>query len=180
MWLVSECALWAMVLFLALLLLGSLQAISRLRWRLEQLEAITPRRIGRGGLALGSQAPDFSCPTVEGNELSLSNLPGKVFLVFLKAGCLPCDRIVPALNRLHRSREVQVVAIQDDKPDKVRGWASRVGVSFPVVLQQDLELSRRYQVFAAPFAFFIDEQRAVIAKGLIDSEQRIRYVLEGD
>jgi methylamine dehydrogenase accessory protein MauD len=180
MWLVSECALWALVLLLAVLFLGGLQAINRLRWRLEQLEAVTPSRIGRSGLSVGSQAPDFCCPTLQGNALSLSGLTGKVLLIFLKGGCLPCERIVPALNRLQRRPNLNIVAVQSGEPDKVQGWANRLGVSFPVVFQQDLDLCRRYQVFAAPFAFLIDEQRTIVAKGLINSEQHLRYVLEGD
>jgi hypothetical protein len=52
-WLVSYVALWLVVLFLGFLLLGALRALGVLRWRLEQLEATTPSRMGRGGLKPG-------------------------------------------------------------------------------------------------------------------------------
>jgi len=58
-WLVSYVALWLVVLFLALGLL---------RWRLEQLEAITPTRVGRSGLKPGKKAPDFTLPSVAGGD----------------------------------------------------------------------------------------------------------------
>jgi prepilin-type N-terminal cleavage/methylation domain-containing protein/prepilin-type processing-associated H-X9-DG protein len=59
-WLVSYVALWLVVLFLGFLLLGALRALGLLRWRLEQLEATTPSRMGRGGLKPGKKAPDFT------------------------------------------------------------------------------------------------------------------------
>jgi hypothetical protein len=62
-WLLSYVILWLALLFLGFLLLGALRALALLRWRLEQLEAITPTRIGRGGLKPGKKAPDFTLPS---------------------------------------------------------------------------------------------------------------------
>jgi hypothetical protein len=56
-WLVSYIALWSVVLFLGFLLLGALRALGLLRWRLDQLEATTPRWVGiqrRSRAATGS------------------------------------------------------------------------------------------------------------------------------
>jgi putative spermidine/putrescine transport system permease protein len=59
-----------------------------LRWRLEQLEATTPSRTGRGGLKPGKKAPDFTLPCVAGGEVSLHDFAGRrVFLVFTMSGC---------------------------------------------------------------------------------------------
>ena len=50
MWLVlSQVLLWALVLALGFLLLGTLRALGLLRWRLDQLEATTPTHVGRSG-----------------------------------------------------------------------------------------------------------------------------------
>jgi hypothetical protein len=59
-WLISYVALWLVVVCLGFLLLGALRALGLLRWRLEQLEATTPSRTGRGGLKPGKKAPDFT------------------------------------------------------------------------------------------------------------------------
>ena len=47
-WMISSVLLWLLVLGVAFLLLGALRALGLLRWRLEQLETITPSRLGRG------------------------------------------------------------------------------------------------------------------------------------
>jgi peroxiredoxin len=180
MWLASYLALWAIVGVLSFLLLGALLALGRLTWRLEQLEAITPTRLGRSGLKPGTTAPDFTLPTDGGTELSLRDLRGhKVLLVFLQSACKPCARIVPALNRLQRKGTVRVVGVHSGEIDVVRTWMAEAHCEFPIVVQQDLALSRRYQIFATPFAFLINAQGVVESKGLVMREQHVRYVLAG-
>jgi hypothetical protein len=97
--LASYALLWVVVLLLGFLLLGTLRALALLRWRLEQLEATTPSRVGRSGLRPGKKAPDFTLPSVEGVEVALHDLVGrKVFLVFTQAGCGPGQQIMPELT----------------------------------------------------------------------------------
>ena len=98
--LISSLVLWVVVLFLAFLLLGTLRAMGLLSWRLEQLEATTPKRLNRDGLKVGKKAPDFTLPGAAGGEVSLHDFAGrKVLLVFTQAGCSHCNSIVPELNR---------------------------------------------------------------------------------
>jgi hypothetical protein len=88
-WLVSYIALWLAVLFLGFRLLGALRALGLLRWGLEQLEATTPSRLGRGGLKTGKKAPDWTLPGVSGGEVSLHEFTGqRVLLVFTQMRAL--------------------------------------------------------------------------------------------
>jgi methylamine dehydrogenase accessory protein MauD len=172
---------WLAILGLGFLLLGTLRALGVLTWRLDQLEATTPRRVGRDGLAPGKRAPDFTLPSFNGQDVSLRDFTGrKVLLVFVQPGCGPCHAIVPELNRLaSRGDEVQVLAINNGTPEDVRKWAAETGARFPVVAQQALSVSKRYEVFATPFAFLIDEQTVVRSKGLVTSKQHLGYVISG-
>ena len=72
----ANVLLWLLVLFLTVLVLGTLRALERVRWRLQQLEATTPSRLGRRGLRPGAKAPDFSLPSIQGGELTLSQFAG--------------------------------------------------------------------------------------------------------
>ncbi len=65
-WISCIGTLWLVVLLLGFLLLGTLRSLGLLSWRLEQLEATTPKRLGRDGLKPGKRAPDFTLPGVEG------------------------------------------------------------------------------------------------------------------
>ena len=179
-WLVSYAALWLVVLFLAFLLLGALRALGLLRWRLEQLEATTPSRIGRGGLKPGKTAPDFTLPSAAGGEVSLHDFAGRrVFLVFTQSGCKPCHRVIPELNRLQRGGEVQVLVVNNGEPEATRQWAAEARASFPVLAQQQFSVSKRYEMYATPFAFLIDERGVIASKGIINNGQHIGFVLSG-
>jgi methylamine dehydrogenase accessory protein MauD len=179
-WLVALLALWAVVLFLGFLLLGTLRALGVLSWRLAQLEATTPRRLGRDGLQPGKKAPDFTLPSAHGQEVALHDFAGrKVLLVFTQSGCSPCRTIVPELNRLGKSGASQVVVVNNGGADVTRRWSAAVGARFPVLAQDHFSVSRRYEVFATPFAFLIDEQGVIASKGIINNRQHIRYVLSG-
>ena len=179
-WLVSYVALWLVVLSLGFLLLGALRALGLLRWRLEQLEATTPSRTGRSGLKPGQKAPDFTLPSVAGDEVSLHDFAGrKVFLVFTQSGCKPCHRVIPELNRLQRGGEVLVLVVNNGEPEATRQWAAEARASFPVLVQQQHSVSRRYEMYATPFAFLIDERGVIASKGIINNGQHIGFVLSG-
>src|SRR6516164_7803736 len=114
LWMISTAVLWLLVLGLAFLLLGALRALDLLRWRLDQLEATTPSRLGRSGLKPGKKAPAFTLPAVTGGEISLRDFAGhKVLLVFMQPGCGPCHAVTPELNRRQDAGEVQVVVVQN-------------------------------------------------------------------
>jgi methylamine dehydrogenase accessory protein MauD len=180
LWLLADIASWVAVLVLGFLLLGTLRSLALLRWRLEQLEATTPTRIGRSGLKPGTKAPDFGLPSVAGGEVALHQFSGrKVLLVFTQSGCEPCRQIMPELNRLHQRGELQVVVVNNDDLEGSRKWAHEAQVQFPVLAQERWVLSRRYEVFATPFAFLIDEQGIIRSKGIVSDRQYINFVVSG-
>src|SRR5262249_35647538 len=119
--LVANLVLWVVVLLLGFLLLGTLRALGLLRWRLEQLEATTPSRLGRSGLKPGKKAPDFTLPSVAGPEVALHDFAGrKVLLVFTQTGCGPCHKVMPELNRLQDDGAVQVLVVNNGDVEATR------------------------------------------------------------
>jgi methylamine dehydrogenase accessory protein MauD len=179
-WIFSYIVLWALVLSLGFLLLGALQALGLLQWQLEQIQATTPSRVGRNGLPVGKRAPAFSLPGTDGNEIALANFAGrKVFLVFTQSGCSPCKAIVPELNRLAERGTHQVLVINNANIDQTRAWALEAGARFPVLAQEKYAVSKRFEAYATPFAFLIDEHGIVRSKGIAGSKQHLNFVLSG-
>jgi methylamine dehydrogenase accessory protein MauD len=177
---VSSIALWLLVLFLCFLLLGALRALGLLRWQLEQLQATTPSRVGRNGLPVGKKAPAFSLHSTDGKEMALADFAGrKVLLVFTQSGCSPCKAIVPELNRLAERGTHQVLVINNADIEKTRAWAREADARFPVLAQEIYAVSKRFEAYATPFAFLIDEQGIVRSKGIAGSKQYLNFVLSG-
>jgi methylamine dehydrogenase accessory protein MauD len=196
LWLLSIVILWVIVIMLCFLLFGTLRAVGLLSWRMEQLEATSPKRLGRDGLQLGKKAPDFTLPCVnvgrifnpsyDGANVSLHDFAGrKVLLVFTQSGCSPCKAVVPELNRLAQVGRIsnpshpQVLVINNGDLEATRKWSTEVGARFQVLAQTQFSISKKYEVFATPFAFLIDKKGVIVSKGIINNRQHIRYVLTG-
>jgi methylamine dehydrogenase accessory protein MauD len=178
--LVLNVVLLAAVLGLAFLVLGALRALGVLTWRLDQVEAMRPSRLGREGLKVGRKAPDFTLPCASGGERSLRDFAGrKLLLVLTQSGCGPCMEIVPELNRLSDRGEYQVLVVNNGECDATRNWVAETKARFPVLAQEKFSLSKRYEVFVTPFAFVIDEEGIVTSKGIAGSRQYLGYVLAG-
>jgi methylamine dehydrogenase accessory protein MauD len=177
---VSVAVLWLVVLALGFLLLGTLRAHGVLAWKVEELEATTPNRVGRSGLKPGTPAPEFTLPKVGGGEAALKDFVGRpVLLVFVQAGCGPCHAIAPELNRLARENRVQVVVVNNAEPEIAREWADDVKAVFPVLVQEKWRVSKSFEVYATPFAFLIDAGGGVRSAGICGSPQHMNYVLTG-
>jgi methylamine dehydrogenase accessory protein MauD len=178
--LASALLLWGLVLFLGFLLLGALRGLAFLGWRLEQLQATTPRRLGRDGLQPGVRAPDFSLSNLDGAKVALSDFAGrKVLLAFLQTGCSPCHRVVPELNRLQAMGSLQVLVVTNSDLETTRQWARAVEARVPVLRQDTEDLARQYAVVASPFAFLVDEHGKIAAKGIIQNRQHVAFLLSG-
>ena len=174
---ISIVLLWVVALLLGFLLLGALRSVERLRWRMDQLEATMPSRVGRSGLRLGKKAPDFTLPSASGAEVSLHDFAGRnVLVVFTQTGCGPCGQIIPELNRLEQDA-VQVLVVNRGSVAETSVWAAKTGARFPVLAQDGLDLARRYEVFATPFAFLVNEQGVIASKGIVSNRRHIQFVL---
>ena len=175
---VSVLLLLGLVLLLAVLCLRTLRTVGLLRWRMEQLEALTPTRVGRRGLEKGARAPDFTLPDVDGTAVTLSDFRGRpILLVFIRPGCGPCRTIVGDLNAIDVGGRLRVLAVTSGTVPESRAWTTGQDVRFTLVSQADLGVSRRYEVFATPFAFLLDADGQVAAKGIVNRSEHIGYLL---
>ncbi len=121
--------------------------------------SVEESKIERNGLPAGSPAPNFRLPLLHGGELSLDDYRGRsVLLVFSDPNCGPCDLLSPQLEQLsRRTPGIQVLMVSRGDADANRAKAAQHGLTFPVVLQRQWEVSRDYAMFATPVAYLIDE-----------------------
>jgi len=130
-------------------------------------------KIKRDGLKAGTPAPDFRLPRLDGKvDLSLSELRGKrVLLVFSSPHCGPCNALAPELEKFHRDHPgLEVLMISKGEPEENRAKVKEHGLTFPVVLQQNWEISRLYAMFATPIAYLIDEEGVIISDVAVGAE----------
>ena len=117
-------------------------------------------RLNRSGLKAGTPAPDFRLPRIDEGELSLADFRGgRVLLVFSDPDCGPCDELAPQLQEIHLQRpDLQVLVVSRRDVEANRAKATALGLTFPIVLQKQWEVSLQYAMFATPVGYLIDEQ----------------------
>jgi peroxiredoxin len=117
-------------------------------------------------------APDFTLQSAEGRNLRLVEQRGQVVLInFWASWCGPCRVEMPHLNRLHdkyKASGFTVLGVNiDDDPRHGAATAVRWGIRFPVLLDADKAVTRRYDLGAMPSTV------------LVDRDGRIRYLHRG-
>lgn len=176
---------WSL-LFVGALLLGS-------GWVVHSREPVA----GSGETAAGETeapvaghlAPDFSLVTLTGEEVTLSDFRGRqpVVLNFWATWCPPCRAEIPFFQSASRkyNGQVAVLGIDDGEPRAtVAPFVTEMGMTYPVPLDEESVVSRRYRVNSLPSTFFIDRDGVVqhVHIGIINQavlEAQIEALLGG-
>src|SRR5258705_5132388 len=114
-------------------------------------------KINRSGLKAGTLAPEFRLPHLDGSELSLVHFRGRpLLLVFSDPHCGPCHALAPDLQKFHSEHpDIALLMISRGEPQENRAKVKEHGLAFPIALQRQWEISRRYAMFATPIAYLI-------------------------
>jgi peroxiredoxin len=115
-------------------------------------------------------APAFRVRAVDGAALDSKALleRGPVLLDFWATWCKPCIAALPEIQKLHErwaERGLTVVGVSEDGPrnfSKVRPFARRLGLEYPIALDEDGSIQERFQVRALPTTVLIGRDGRVV------------------
>ena len=146
-----------------------------------------PDPVGRG-----STAPTFELPELPGpGEVSLASLRGQVVLLnFWATWCEPCEREMPAMQRLHEALApagLRLLAVSvDDTKEVVGDFRARLGLTFSILWDPEQRVAQEYQTYRFPETLLIGRDGVVVERYVgpreWDSplyEARLRRLLEG-
>lgn len=111
-------------------------------------------------LPAGSLAAPFELTTLDGKVVNSSELAGKVLLVnFWATWCGPCKEEMPSLARLQKQLDpaqfTLLTVTTDLQPQGIAHFLSQLGVSLPVLFDDDQEVSRSFMVRGLPTTILI-------------------------
>lgn len=135
--------------------------------RLAVLAALLLAPLPAAAVEVGAPAPDFAGETwLNSDPLTLATERGRPVLVFFWTfGCHNCKAVQPYVMRWYddyRDRGLQVVSVHapefdhERDVDNVRRYVAEHGVRYPVVIDNDFTVWRRYLNRYWPSIYLID------------------------
>ncbi len=132
-------------------------------------------------LKIGSQAPDFNLPGVDGKNYSLNSFKDNRALIVIFS-CNHCPYVQAYEDRIKQIQEdyktegVSVVAINsnedmnypDDSFENMKKRSSEKKFNFPYLRDDDQSVARAYDATHTPEIFLFDKQRKLAFHGKID------------
>lgn len=113
-------------------------------------------------LSAGASAPDFTLPTMHGQQISLHQAlqKGPVVLAFFKVSCPVCQYAFPFFERMYqanRDAKVSFLGVSQDDAKKTQAFLKQFGVTFPVALDDpsNYAVSNAYGLTNVPTLFYV-------------------------
>ena len=145
-----QISIWAMVAWVILFVLLLVIGLSLLRSQ-------------QGPIGVGKPAPDFTLTTFEGEQITLSDLSGKVVLVnFWASWCKPCEQEAVDLENAWRHYEPggEVVFLGVDWTDtepKAMEYLEKFDITYPNGPDLGTRISQSYRTTGVPETYIIDK-----------------------
>ncbi|MBO8163061.1 MAG: thiol-disulfide oxidoreductase ResA [Brevibacillus sp.] len=113
-------------------------------------------------LKAGDAAPNFQLEQLGGGSITLNDLRGKgVVLNFWGSWCKPCEAEMPELEKQyqkHKDDGVVFIGVNiGQTPVTVETFVKQVGVTFPILLDREREITKLYKIGPIPTTYFIDK-----------------------
>ncbi|MCW2888717.1 MAG: hypothetical protein QOE54_70 [Streptosporangiaceae bacterium] len=143
---------------------------------------MTPMAINSFMVPLGTRAPEFSLPSIDGRKVSLSDFDGApaLLVIFLSNHCPYVRRIEAGLGSVitsYQERGLATVAISsndivnypDDAAARLAEQAERAGFTFPYVIDETQQVAQAYRAACTPDFFLYDAERRLAYRGEFDA-----------
>lgn len=108
---------------------------------------------------LDQRPPPFQTQTLSEKPLSSDSFAGHpVVLAFVKTDCPPCERMLEATTAVFHDNERTVAWAIFSPGDnaKVRSFAAKTGLEYPVVVDEQERLKKLFLVSSVPTAVVLD------------------------
>ena len=138
---------------------------------------------------VGALAPEYSAVTLAGDSVSLADLEGEVVLLNVWATwCIPCQKEIPALQRLHEEYSAQglrIVGVSVDARGEegyVKEFAESYGVGYDVWLDPAERVISTFRVIGVPNTYLIDREGRVLWKHIgpvVDDDPNLLTEIRG-
>ncbi|MDI3525717.1 MAG: hypothetical protein PWP60_1125 [Candidatus Atribacteria bacterium] len=113
-------------------------------------------------------AEDFTLPALEGGYFTLSEHFGQpILLYFFSTTCHYCQEETPNLVKMYNTYQsagllVVGVAVNVNSLQELRNFVENYGIIYPILIDEDEEVSESYDVYYIPHNFFINRDGEIV------------------
>jgi len=135
-------------------------------------------------MSLGTKAPDFSLPNIDGKTVSLSDFEqaGALVVIFMCNHCPFVKHIAEKLAELGKQYQQQGAAVvgissndvanyPEDSPQQMAAEAARHGYTFPYLYDETQETAKAYEAACTPDFYVFDKDQRLVYRGQMDSSR---------
>lgn len=133
-------------------------------------------------LSVGQSVPPFTLSAIDGTSYSMHQNGARITLaVIFKTSCPTCMLAFPYIERLHQAygtKGLVVWGISQDARDLAAAFASKYGITFPILIDADLKVSRVYDPEFVPTLWLLDSQGQVVESVVAFNKAALNHLSE--
>lgn len=182
----GEAALYAAVAALAAVLLMLRRRLRGFTPRMAPAGALTTSGGPPRGAALGA----LDATTLDGTTRALGSFGGRLLLLFVSDACPISRKLIPIARAVAKAEGLTLVFAGDEEVSRQRRFAARIGEPESRFINDsgpgnsglgDSGLGRTLGVDKLPYAFLLDDDGRLVARGLVNSREHLEsLVISGE
>jgi cytochrome c biogenesis protein CcmG/thiol:disulfide interchange protein DsbE len=142
-------------------------------------------RTNEGPITVGSEVPDITLTTFEGDQIALSDLEGQVVVLnFWASWCKPCEQEANELEKAHQLYQDQGVVFLgvdyvDTEPEAL-AYLEKFNISYPNGPDLGTRISQAFRIRGVPETYLIgrDGRLAAVKIGPYTSFEELQLQVE--
>ncbi|MDQ2180709.1 TlpA disulfide reductase family protein [Marinifilum sp. D714] len=132
----------------------------------------------------GDKVPEFTVTTLDGKEVSIKDLKGKVILInFFATWCGPCMKELPEVQKQlwpkFKDENFAMVSIgREHTKDELTKWNQKKGFTFPIAPDPKREVYSKFASQYIPRNFIVDKTGKIIWQGVGFDQKELEQMIK--
>ncbi|WP_420143358.1 methylamine utilization protein MauD [Sphingobium sp.] len=172
---ISQIVSWIVIIGLTVALLALARQVGVLHIRVAPAGALATG----GGPAVGGAVGAIATRTIDGQPIGIGGHAHGVklrLLLFVSAQCPLCKAVIPMALSFAKAERVALTFVGDDDVAAQRAMIAQHGLEGQAFVNGP-EVGQAYQVAKLPFAILLDEEGAILSKGLVNSREHLESLI---
>ena len=135
-------------------------------------------------LKTGDMVPEFKVTTLDGNDIAISELKGKIILInFFATWCGPCMKELPEVEKQlwpkFKDQNFVLVSIgREHTTEELIKWNKKKGFTFPIAADPKREVYSKFASQYIPRNFIVDKTGKIIWQGVGFNQKELDEIMK--